>query len=105
MTGSQPYEDLSDDKVEARYSQQIFPPLQGVHCGEAILACWCGEISTAKESVAMVQVEMRKGQLHSRRSMPPTHDAGGSDHQEARECHLHNAETSVSETVLTDVSD
>ncbi|OIW30486.1 kinase-like protein, partial [Coniochaeta ligniaria NRRL 30616] len=60
MTGRQPYDDLPDDEVETRYSQQIFPPVQGVHCEQVIMACWRGEVSSAKEAMALIHAEMDK---------------------------------------------
>ncbi|KAK0729121.1 kinase-like domain-containing protein [Apiosordaria backusii] len=62
MTGRQPYHDLPDDEVEARYSQQIFPEVQAVHCGQVIMACWRGEINTAKKAMGLIQVEIEKVQ-------------------------------------------
>lgn len=80
MTGCQPYNDLPDEEVEARYSQQIFPPLERLRCGRVIMACWKGEISTAKESMAMIQVEIGKTQLQPRCFKQPTL-IGGCGHQ------------------------
>ena len=49
MTSRQPYEDLKDDEVEALYTQQVFPSVQGLPCGQVILDCWRCDVRTAEE--------------------------------------------------------
>lgn len=58
VTSRQPYEDLSDDEVEARYSQQIFPSVQDLPCGRVIMDCWRCEIHTAEEVMMRLRAEM-----------------------------------------------
>lgn len=58
MTSRQPYEDLSDDEVEARYSQQIFPSVQELPCGQVIMNCWRCEVQTAEEVMMRLKAEM-----------------------------------------------
>lgn len=60
MTGRQPYDDLSDEEVEARYSQRIFPNMHAIYCQQVITACWRGDIDSAKEAMALIQAEMEK---------------------------------------------
>lgn len=60
MTGRQPYDDLLDEEVETKYSQQIFPAMHAVHCQQVITACWRGDIDSAKEAMALIQAEMEK---------------------------------------------
>lgn len=77
MTSRQPYEELSDDEVEARYSQQIFPSVQGLPCGQVILGCWRCELKTAKEVMMLLQAEMEStlkasDLACSTRTAPPT---------------------------------
>ncbi|KAL2256208.1 hypothetical protein VTK26DRAFT_2020 [Humicola hyalothermophila] len=58
VTSRQPYEDLSDDEVEARYSQQIFPSVQELPCGQIIMDCWRCKIQTAEEVMMRLKAEM-----------------------------------------------
>jgi len=58
MTGRQPYEELSDDDVEARYRQRLFPSVGAVPCGEVIMACWCGGIQSANEAMELIKARM-----------------------------------------------
>lgn len=52
MTGSQPYEDLLDEEVEVRYSQQIFPSLQ------VIMDCWPCGIHSAEQVIMLLKAQM-----------------------------------------------
>ncbi|KAH6628831.1 hypothetical protein F5144DRAFT_594750 [Chaetomium tenue] len=59
VTDRQPYEDLSDDEVEARYSRQIFPSVQEeLLCGQVIMDCWRCEVQTAEEAMMRLKAEM-----------------------------------------------
>ena len=58
MTSRQPYDDLSDEEVEARYSQQDFPRVQELPCGQVILDCWRCETQTAEQVMMRLKVEM-----------------------------------------------
>jgi len=49
MCGREPYEDLSDDDVTARYMRGEFPDVTTVSYGAVIKAGWTGTISNAKE--------------------------------------------------------
>jgi serine/threonine protein kinase len=60
MTGRQPYEDLPDDDVEARYSQQLFPSVQDVPCGRVIADCWRCKVHTAEEVMRRLKAETEK---------------------------------------------
>ncbi|KAK4120944.1 hypothetical protein N657DRAFT_578542, partial [Parathielavia appendiculata] len=62
VTSRQPYEDLLDDEVEARYSQQIFPSVQGLPCGQMIMDCWRCEIQTAEEFMMRLKAELESAQ-------------------------------------------
>jgi len=55
MTGKQPYEDLSDDEVEARYKQLLFPSVATIPCGEVIIACWCSKLKSANEVLELIK--------------------------------------------------
>ena len=58
VTSRQPYEDLEDDEVEALYSQQVFPSVQELPCGQVIIDCWRCEVQTAEEVMMWLQAEM-----------------------------------------------
>ncbi|KAK4235065.1 kinase-like domain-containing protein [Achaetomium macrosporum] len=64
MTGRQPYEELSDEEVEARYSRKIFPSVQGVPCGRVIMDYWRCEIQTAEEAMKLLKAEMEHAHEH-----------------------------------------
>jgi serine/threonine protein kinase len=49
MCGREPYEDLSDDDVTARYVRGEFPDVTTVSYGRIIKACWTGAVSNAQE--------------------------------------------------------
>ncbi len=52
MMGHQPYNDLSDDEVTARFTRGEFPDVDGLKFGRAISGCWTGKYGTAREVVA-----------------------------------------------------
>jgi serine/threonine protein kinase len=58
MTGTEPYKELADEEVEARYSELIFPSVDSVPCGQVIMRCWKGEIKTAEEAMGLIKEEM-----------------------------------------------
>jgi hypothetical protein len=60
VTGEQPYVNLEDEEVEARYKRQEFPIVDGMSCGGIIKKCWMGEFNSAKAVEAALKVEMRK---------------------------------------------
>lgn len=64
MTSRQPYEDLSDEEVEARYSQQMFPSVHEIPCGQVIMDCWRCEIPTAEEAMMLLKEEMENALQH-----------------------------------------
>ncbi|SPQ23396.1 97d9e161-d5c3-41e3-90ba-230f1c0fcafb [Thermothielavioides terrestris] len=77
MTSRPPYDDLSDDEVEARYSQQIFPSVQELPCGQLIMDCWRCEVQTAEEAMKRLKAELESAlaasdPASSCRSSPPT---------------------------------
>ena len=49
MTRRQPYEDLDDDDVEARYARKDFPPVGSIPYGNIIKRCWICEFGSAQE--------------------------------------------------------
>jgi hypothetical protein len=57
MAGRQPYDDLPDDEVEARYSKQLFPSVEDVPCGRVITDCWRCEVHTAEEVMMRLKAE------------------------------------------------
>ncbi|KAF1987441.1 kinase-like protein [Aulographum hederae CBS 113979] len=48
MTGRQPYEDLSDDEVTARFRKVEFPDVEEIVCGRTINGCWIGRLKSAQ---------------------------------------------------------
>jgi serine/threonine protein kinase len=58
MTGTEPYKELADEEVEARYSELIFPSVDSLPCGQVIMGCWKGEIKTAEEAMVLIKGEM-----------------------------------------------
>jgi hypothetical protein len=38
----------ADSKVEALYTQQVFPDVSGLFGGDIIMGCWKGDFSTAE---------------------------------------------------------
>lgn len=49
MTGREPYEDLSDDEVTAKYERKEFPSVEVLKCGSAIKGCWTGDFKSAED--------------------------------------------------------
>jgi serine/threonine protein kinase len=49
MCGQEPYRDLSDDDVTARYERGEFPDVTTVPYGRIIRACWTGTFSNAHD--------------------------------------------------------
>ncbi|PSN73785.1 kinase-like protein [Corynespora cassiicola Philippines] len=49
MSGREPYDNLSDDEVEARYSRGDFPGVDSISCGQIIKSCWDGGFDCADE--------------------------------------------------------
>lgn len=49
MCGQEPYEDLLDEDVTARYVRGEFPDVTTISYGRAIKACWTGTFSNAQE--------------------------------------------------------
>lgn len=59
VTGRQPYEELEDDEVEARFARKEFPPLEGVACKTIIEKCWLCEFESAQAVLDALQAETR----------------------------------------------
>ena len=49
MTGMQPYLDLEDDVVEAKFRQEEFPGVDSIVCGRIILQCWESTVDSADD--------------------------------------------------------
>ena len=49
MTGMQPYLDLEDDVVEAKFRQGEFPGVDSIVCGRTILQCWESTVDSADD--------------------------------------------------------
>jgi hypothetical protein len=60
MTSKQPYQDLPDEEVEARYVKHMLPGVEELRCGQVIVDCWRGNIKTAKEAMVLIRGEMDK---------------------------------------------
>lgn len=51
MSDREPYNDLAEEEVAARYSRMEFPDVQGYPCGRVIEGCWKGAFKGAQEVV------------------------------------------------------
>jgi len=60
VTGRQPYADLEDEEVGARYKRREFPTVNGMSCGRIIERCWMGEFNSAKAVQIALEVEMQQ---------------------------------------------
>jgi len=60
MTGTQPYEEQTDEEVVALFEQAKFPSVDNLPCGEIIKRCWHSEVNSAEEIHASIKAEMRK---------------------------------------------
>jgi serine/threonine protein kinase len=69
MTGKQPYDELDDDEVESRYSRQMFPSVQSMHCGQITMGCWRGHIRTAEEAMVSIELLMETASGRSERNI------------------------------------
>ena len=49
VTGREPYEDLSDDEVTAKYERKEFPDARGLKCGRVTKGCWTGNFKSAED--------------------------------------------------------
>lgn len=59
ITRRQPYEDLDDAEVEARFARHEFPPLDGVACGDIIKKCWMCGFESAQAVLEALEAEIR----------------------------------------------
>jgi len=59
MTRREPYEDLGDDEVEARYARRDFPSVEGIPCGDIIRRCWMCEFDSALSVLDALRAEMQ----------------------------------------------
>ncbi|OAL56831.1 kinase-like protein [Pyrenochaeta sp. DS3sAY3a] len=55
MTGCEPYSQLSEEEVSARFTRNEFPDVDKFRCGRTISGCWTGRISSAQEVVASLR--------------------------------------------------
>ncbi|KAF1957729.1 kinase-like protein [Byssothecium circinans] len=51
MSDHQPYDDLADEEVAARYSRMEYPDVRSYSCGRVIEGCWKGDFKSAQEVV------------------------------------------------------
>ncbi|TID23715.1 kinase-like protein [Venturia nashicola] len=49
MTGREPYADLSDDDVKAKFEQKLFPDVELLQFGSVIKGCWAGDFKRADD--------------------------------------------------------
>lgn len=49
MSEREPYDDLAEEEVAARYSRGEFPDVEELTCGQNILPCWKGDFGDAEE--------------------------------------------------------
>jgi len=57
MAGREPYDDLSEDEITARFSRGEFPHINDFECGQAISGCWTGKFNNAQEVVVSLSGE------------------------------------------------
>ncbi|TPX14918.1 uncharacterized protein E0L32_005027 [Thyridium curvatum] len=60
MTTQQPYEDLDEEEVEARYIHGDFPGVEGVVCGDIINKCWTQQYAAATAVYNSIEEIMRR---------------------------------------------
>jgi len=48
ISGREPYADLADQEMTARYSRMEFPDVQSFSRGRAIEGCWKGDLKSAQ---------------------------------------------------------
>jgi len=51
MSDHEPYNDLADEEVAARFSRLEYPDVRNYACGRVIEGCWKGEFGSAQEVV------------------------------------------------------
>jgi hypothetical protein len=51
MSDHEPYDELAEEEVSARYSRMEYPDVQSYSCGRVIEGCWNGEFSSAQDVV------------------------------------------------------
>ncbi|CAN8104376.1 unnamed protein product [Discula destructiva] len=59
VTRRQPYEDVEDAEIEARFARKEFPSLEGVACGGVIKQCWLCGFESAQAVLEALKSEMR----------------------------------------------
>jgi len=57
MSDHEPYDDISEEEVTARYWQGEFPDVDAFVCGQAIKGCWTGFFGTAQDIVQVIWEE------------------------------------------------
>jgi serine/threonine protein kinase len=55
MSDHEPYENLAEEEVAARYSRMEYPDVQSYLCGRIIESCWKGDFKSAQEVVDAIQ--------------------------------------------------
>jgi hypothetical protein len=73
MTGIQPYAQYTDEEVETCFRRGMFPPVDGIYCGELIKRCWHSEVHSAEEIQVSINSDIQNliGMLLSLNSIPP----------------------------------
>jgi serine/threonine protein kinase len=57
MTGREPYADLPEDEVTAKFERKEFPDVKGLICGSAIKGCWAGDFGSAEDALKAILEE------------------------------------------------
>jgi serine/threonine protein kinase len=57
MTGSEPYQNLSDDEVTAKFKRKEFPDVETLSYGEMIHGCWTGKFRNAEDVLRAMLVD------------------------------------------------
>ena len=60
MTGTQPYAQYTDEEVETFFREGMFPPVDGISCGELVKRCWHSEIHSADEIQVSIIPDIQK---------------------------------------------
>jgi serine/threonine protein kinase len=58
MTRKQPYEDLKNEEVEARYARKEFPSVNSIPFGDVIIRCWMCQFNSAQEVLDILKKNM-----------------------------------------------
>ncbi|KAF2457147.1 kinase-like domain-containing protein [Lineolata rhizophorae] len=67
MTGREPYADLSDDEVTAKFERKEFPDVEALKYGSAIKGCWIGDFKSAKDILKAILEDSHVEPIHQSR--------------------------------------